>query len=236
MSVTGGVELQDAPSGDRQARALLSGGASQEAIYRMVERELHCRGALGGQLIDVGCGAGNLWRYLVRKGALLDDYIGIDAVKYPDFPRRSRFLQADFDLAPGQLPAQAGDIVVAIETIEHLENPRSFVRVLVGLAKPGGWIAITTPNQRSLASTICLLARGEFSQFQKTGLGGYPAHITALLPSDLVKIAEENLLTDVAIAYSDCGRIPFTNRNWPRPLGGSLFSDTVMLLARRPPT
>jgi SAM-dependent methyltransferase len=234
MTAPGGVELQPAPSAGSEACAILSGGASQEVIYRMVERELQRRGALGGQLIDVGCGAGNLWQYFVRKGAPFDDYIGIDAIRYPGFPESNRFLQADFDVATGQLPVQDGDIVVAIETIEHLENPRSLMRVLVGLAKPGGWIAITTPNQRSLVSTICLLARGEFSQFQKAGLGGYPAHITALLPSDLVKIAEENSLTDIAIAYSDCGRIPFTNRNWPRSLRGALFSDTVMLLARRP--
>ncbi len=234
MSAPGGVEIQAAPFGGPEARALLSGGASQEAIYRMVERELQRRRALGGKLIDVGCGAGDFWRYFVREGAHFEDYIGIDAIKFPDFPKSGYFLQANFDVTPSHLPAQVGDIVVAVETIEHLENPRSFVRVLVGLAKPGGWIAITTPNQLSLASTICLLVRGEFSQFQKAGLGGYPAHITALLPSDLIKIAEENSLTDIAIAYSDCGRIPFTVRRWPRPLGGSLFSDTVMLLARRP--
>lgn len=234
MRAPGGVKLQAVPLGAVEARALLSGGASQEAIYRMVERELQRRRALSGQLIDVGCGAGNFLRYSVRKGAHFDDYIGIDVIKHPDFPKGSHFLQANFDVAPCHLPAQAGDIVVAVETIEHLENPRSFVRLLVGLAKPDGWIAITMPNQLSLASTICLLLRGEFLQFQKAGLGGYPAHITALLPSDLIKIADENSLTDVAIAYSDCGRIPFTVRKWPRQFGGSLFSDTVMLLARRP--
>ena len=53
-----------------------------------------------------------------------------------------------------------------METIEHLENPRAFVRKLVRLAKPGGWVVVTTPNQRSLLSLLTLMTKGKFSHFQ----------------------------------------------------------------------
>ncbi|HIE94962.1 MAG TPA: methyltransferase domain-containing protein [Acidobacteria bacterium] len=110
----------------------------------------------------------------------------------------------------GPLPAGAegADVVTAVETIEHLENPRALVRQLVRLAKPGGWILLTTPNQRSVLSLVTLLLKGQFSAFQDTD---YPAHITALLESDLRRIGSELGLTDAAIKYTGWGRLPLTS-------------------------
>jgi 2-polyprenyl-3-methyl-5-hydroxy-6-metoxy-1,4-benzoquinol methylase len=120
-----------------------------------------------------------------------------------------------------------------VETIEHLENPRAFVRELARLAKPGGTVLVTTPNQLSLLSKLTLLTRNQFNAFQEAP-GLYPAHITALLEVDLRRIARETGLEGVEVHYSGFGRIPFTARHWPRPLQGRAFSDNVALLARRP--
>ena len=61
----------------------------------------------------------------------------------------------------------------------------------------------------------------------------YPAHITALLPSDLSNIGEELKLDRGRIVYSDDGRLPGTARHWPAGLGGRLFSDNLAYVARR---
>ena len=53
-----------------------------------------------------------------------------------------------------------------METIEHLENPRAFVRLLTRLARPGGWVIVTTPNQHSLLSKGTFLLRGQHVHFQ----------------------------------------------------------------------
>ena len=52
------------------ARARQSLGISDSAIYGMVVRLLDERRISGGELIDVVCGAGNLWTSSLRAGRL----------------------------------------------------------------------------------------------------------------------------------------------------------------------
>ena len=130
------------------------------------------------------------------------------------------------------MPDNYAEVVCSIETIEHLENPRNFMRELVRITAPGGTIVVTTPNQLSLLSKLTLVFKNQFNAFQETP-GCYPAHITALLEIDLRRIAAECQLTDIQIHYTDAGRIPGIDRNWPHFLGckGRLFSDNVILSA-----
>jgi hypothetical protein len=75
--------------------------------------------------------------------------------------------------------------------------------------------------------------KNQFPAFQERP-GLYPAHITALLTVDLLRMARECGLAEPAIRYSDSGRIPGTRWHWPRPLAGRAYSDNVLLMARRP--
>lgn len=112
------------------------------------------------------------------------------------------------------------------------------MRELVRIARPGGLIVVTTPNQLSLLSKICLLVKNEFVHFQERP-GLYPAHLSALLEVDMTRLARENGLTDVEIVYTGDGRIPLVSLHWPRWLTsqhgkrGRAFSDNVVLVARR---
>ena len=58
-----------------------------------------------------------------------------------------------------RLPDGWADVVTALEVIEHLENPRAFCRELARVAKPGGWVVVTTPNQLSLLSLLSLVVK-----------------------------------------------------------------------------
>src|SRR5439155_14510750 len=133
-----------------ESRARLSGGTSGAAIYSLVVRALASR-QVGGVLVDVGCGEGDLWAHVSDR---FDQYIGIDAVQYAGFPCAGEFHSADLDDCGIPVPDAVADVVAAVETIEHLENPRALVRELVRVAKPGGWVLITTPNQLSLLSKL----------------------------------------------------------------------------------
>ena len=211
-------------------RARLSGGTSGTAIHDAVARELAGRPP-GGVLVDVGCGAGDLWAVVA---AGFDRYVGVDAVRYAGFPVAGEFVALDLDAGRAPLPDGVADVVAAVETIEHLENPRAFVRELTRLCKPGGWVLVTTPNQHSLLSTLTLVAFGEFNAFRA---GSYPAHLTALLAVDLRRIAAECGLTGVRIAYTESGRVPGTARAFPAALSRRLprlLSDNVLLVARKP--
>jgi 2-polyprenyl-3-methyl-5-hydroxy-6-metoxy-1,4-benzoquinol methylase len=164
-----------------------------------------------------------------------DRYIGVDAVRYDGFPAEAEFIRLDLDAGKAPLADASADVVCAVETIEHLENPRAFMRELVRLTKPGGLVIVTTPNQLSLLSKLTLVLKNQFNAFQEAP-GLYPAHITALLEIDLIRIAKECGLTDIKTDYSNQGRLPFTSLHWPKSLGfqGRVFSDNFCLLARKP--
>jgi len=135
---------------ERAARSL---GTSERAIYDMVVRNIDSRRAAGGTVLDVGCGTGALRRVL---GDRFVRYVGVDIVRYSGFPPEAEFLEADLDVEPLPIPNASADVAVAVETIEHLENPRRFVRELTRVVRRGGWVIVTTPNQLSVLSLATL--------------------------------------------------------------------------------
>ena len=212
-----------------EARARLSLGRSDRHIHATVATALATRGARG-LLADVGCGGGDLWP-LVR-GAF-QGYVGLDAVRYPPLPADVDFRPVNLD--GGELPlADASvDAAVAIEVIEHLENPRALARELSRIVKPGGWVVLTTPNQLSALSLLTLAVKGRFSAFQDSA---YPAHRTALLEIDLRRIMGECGLRDIDIIFTCHGRVPLSGLHYPRvmaQLAPRRFSDNIVAIGRR---
>jgi len=224
MTITTSVDL------DTRARQSL--GSSSDAIYQMIARGLAAHGVhagSAGRLIDVGCGGGGLWREVQSRFA---HYCGLDAVHYDGFPADGEFRQIDLD-SDRWPEVPAGDVVAAVETIEHLENPWGFMRRLSALAKPGALVVVTTPNQLSVLSLITLATKRRFSAFQDSH---YPAHRTALLESDLCRAAGEAGLGVVAVTYSLHGRLPLAPWHYPTAiarLAPRALSDNLMVVARK---
>ncbi len=217
---------------DAARRARLSEGSTgSSAVYQMVVAAIAARGNRGGTLIDVGCGTAQLFP---RVRSLCEQYIGVDIVRYEGFPESARFVFANLDEAHSiGLPDEAAEVVVSVETIEHLENPRAFMRELLRLAKPGGLVVVTTPNQLSWLGLMTLIVKGQFNQFQEAP-GLYPAHITPLLEVDLIRIGRECGLTDPRIVFSNQGRMPLTGAHWPSIFRGRRFSDNLMMVGVKP--
>lgn len=219
-----------------EARARLSHGSSGVAIYDLVQAALDECNIKAGTLLDVGCGNGGLFHRIRQQ---VSRYIGADIARYDDFPDGAEFVASNLQGGPLPFEDASLDIVACIETIEHVENPRALMRELARLAKPGAWVLVSTPNQLSLASKLCLLTKDEFLHFQERP-GLYPAHISALLEVDLRRMAREAGLVNQDVLYSGRGRIPLSDRHWPPALAGrrgrrgSLFSDNVLLMAQKP--
>jgi 2-polyprenyl-3-methyl-5-hydroxy-6-metoxy-1,4-benzoquinol methylase len=231
------------PPATAEDRARLSGGRSAHAIYALVSdvvrrhlasRRLDSRErrpAGRGTLVDVGCGSGALWTYL---GDAFDRYVGVDVVDYDGFPPNETFVRANLNETISPIPAGTADVVAAVETIEHLENPRALVRELVRIARPGALVVVTTPNQLSALSVMTLLWKRRFAAFQDVH---YPVHVTALLEVDLRRIARECGLHDISVSYTCEGRVVFTAAHYPRRLSRmfpAALSDNVLIAGRKP--
>jgi hypothetical protein len=79
-----------------------------------------------------------------------------------------------------------------------------------------------------------LVAKRRFSAFQDVH---YPAHRTALLESDLLRIAVESGLRHVTLVYSESGRLPLTSSHYPRTIARVFpraLSDNLMVIGRKP--
>lgn len=220
-----------APSLSTYDRAANTGGWSQVGIYRMVADFLRDSGSRQLAILDIACGIGNLRPYIAP---FVATYEGADIVRYPDLPADVAVHLVDLD--SGRIPVadDTYDAVISVETIEHLENPRAFVRELKRLAKPGGWILVTTPNQLGFLSKLTLVFKNHYTYF---GTALYPGHITALIEIDLRRIAGECGLVDVRIVYGNADRIILTPRHFPDWMVRFFpraCSGTVMLAARKP--
>jgi 2-polyprenyl-3-methyl-5-hydroxy-6-metoxy-1,4-benzoquinol methylase len=210
-------------------RGLLTQGTSEDSIYEAAVTLLRQRAARG-MVVDVGCGTG---RFRSAAGDVVTSYVGVDVVRHSGLPPDATCLCVNLDREPIPLASAYADIVVAIETIEHLENPRAFFRELSRIVKSGGWLLVTTPNQLSLLSLLSLVVTGRFAAFQDPY---YPIHCTALLPNDLVRMAHECGFPAVDISFTRSGRVPMTSFHYPAPLSrlfpGAL-SDNVLMVARK---
>src|SRR5205085_7797099 len=78
-----------------ESRAAQSLGISNTAIYQMVAEALRRNGS-SELIVDVGCGVGNLWNFVNGK---FKEYIGVDAVRYREFPAGAKFIQADLNIS-----------------------------------------------------------------------------------------------------------------------------------------
>jgi 2-polyprenyl-3-methyl-5-hydroxy-6-metoxy-1,4-benzoquinol methylase len=226
-------EALDLSTWRRQA-AEASGGISSDEIYTMIEETLTDL-QLGGRILDYGAGLGNLSKRLLSMRRF-ESLCAADIMDKPDGLAGVVWLREDLN-NPIQGYASYFEVVVAAEVIKHLENPRSMVRDLFRLCRPGGYIVLTTPNNESLRALISLVVRGHYVAFNDSG---YPAHITALLRKDLSRILQEAGFEPPRFRFTQKGAVPgLTRFTWQGASGGLLrgihFSDGVLAVAQKPP-
>lgn len=116
----------------------------------------------GRTALDVGCGAGLLAEPLARLGAHVT---GIDAA--PELIEAARTHAGQSGLAiryvAGEVGALEGrfDLVTALEVVEHVADPASFVRALADRLAPGGLLIMSTPNRTAWSKLLTItLAEG----------------------------------------------------------------------------
>lgn len=102
------------------------------------------------------------------------------------------------------------DVVSLVELVEHVEDPRAFLREARRVLRPGGCLYITTPNAWSLNRWVLKAAWSVFAP---------PDHITIFTPRGLRRLLRECGFDRVSIRTE--GLNPFEIlRSMRRPAGG----------------
>ncbi|GAB4410567.1 MAG: hypothetical protein OHK0056_13660 [Bacteriovoracaceae bacterium] len=182
-------------------------------------------------ICDVGCGNGKILKQLRSKFPRTELH-GIDIGSFFD-PNEINvnFHKVDLNEEFPQALENHFDVVISSEVIEHLENPRHFIRQLTKVVRPKGVIILSTPNTHSILSLLTYDLKGHHNAF---GPKDYPAHITAVSPYDLKQMIKEipNVHL-VKMGYVHYGRIPGTGISWQQILpilNGKSFSDNYFVV------
>lgn len=147
----------------------------------------------GKTIVDIGCGGGLISTPLSRLGAKVT---GIDADAQAISVAKNHALREDLSIdfivgAAENLVAQNKkfDVVLALEIIEHVENPSLFVELCARLVKPNGLVIFSTLNRTWKSYALGIIAAERILKWVPAGTHDWKKFIK---PSELAKLSESN--------------------------------------------
>jgi SAM-dependent methyltransferase len=185
--------------------------------------------------LDVGCGDGRYLRTLARRGVPASGLFGLEL----DETTVERLREQGFGAycerveTTERFPDGSLDLVTMFHVIEHVASPAVVVDRLTAMLRPGGVLALETPNIDSLDARL----------FHDGRWGGYhiPRHWHLFNPETLRKLLEERGLEVQTVRYQTGHSFwmyslhhALRYKERPRPGLAKLFdplSSTVPLIA-----
>lgn len=128
-----------------------------------------------GRVLCAGAGRGGL-SYLLDKRGYEVTNIDLHPEHFAAPGLVCKFADLHSPLAEAD---EAFDVVLAVEVVEHLENPWFFLREAIRVLRPYGTLVFTSPNVESLAARIAFLGRGELPYFRDESFFGC-YHVTPI--------------------------------------------------------
>lgn len=157
-------------------------------LHDFVGRQIAESLEMVGRVLDVAAGTGAMSLRLHDMGfqVTATDIVEKNFRLHGSIP----FINANLNELFSQKYTERFDMIVAIEIIEHLENPRNFIRECFNLLNPNGKLILSTPNIDSPASIANYIRSGTFlwhgeSEYQVDG------HITPISQRQIRQIVSE---------------------------------------------
>ena len=137
-------------------------GYLKQHICHRFGRDFHSLTPFEGlSLLDVGCGGGLICEPMARLGAQVE---GIDAsernVKVAGLHAEKSGLTIAYRATTAEAlvdEPKRYDVVLALEIIEHVNEPMAFIQSCAALIKPGGLLVMTTINRSAKAYAFAIV-------------------------------------------------------------------------------
>jgi 2-polyprenyl-3-methyl-5-hydroxy-6-metoxy-1,4-benzoquinol methylase len=157
----------------------------------------------GMHILDFGCGEGAFSQRLIDAGMIVDGCdINTDQIKACVNKKITLDLNKNDiqDSITGKY-----DMVLAVEIIEHIENPWKYLSDCLSVLKEGGIIVLSTPNISSFTSRLRFFMKGTLLAYEKPDLTH--GHITPLSFVQLENMFDHYKIEILKKGYA--GTIPF---------------------------
>jgi len=166
-------------------------------------------------IIDVGCGNGNLLRFLSAHTPPGVGLTGVDLMKN-ESTSRIAYIQSDIFSVEIEKRFSA---VTTLGTIEHIDNVRAFARRLKSLLRPNGLLVVMTVNDDSLLYMAARFFRriGFSKPFDRIYSHHHLNHFTRESLSRLLE--NENFRIESAVLHN----VPLASVDIPTTSAGAAF-------------
>jgi 2-polyprenyl-3-methyl-5-hydroxy-6-metoxy-1,4-benzoquinol methylase len=139
--------------GRRQAQASLDRRCRE--TFTRIGAGVNLESLRGERLLDVGCDTGFFLASAAEQFGIVP--VGIDVSSHAVQEAAKKGIEAyHADLATAPNPLKDFTVITAIDLIEHVAEPRAFLRQIFARLRPGGVAYLETPN---ICSTVYLVGR-----------------------------------------------------------------------------